>query len=84
MTLQGVPMANRVTVWWQGEEYDAVRRQGEEASSPNGAEWQLLHEGAPLTSFTSEPGESAGAVKEKIVGWLEANRSRPAMDVGRQ
>jgi hypothetical protein len=46
--------------------------------------WQLLHDGAPLTTFTADPGEAAGSVKEKILGWLEANRSRPAMDVGRQ
>jgi hypothetical protein len=77
-------MANRVTVWWQGEEYDAVRKQGEEAASATTPLWQLLHEGAPLTSFTAEPGESPGSVKEKILGWLEANRSRPALDVGRQ
>jgi hypothetical protein len=77
-------MANRVTVWWQGEEYDAVRRDGGEGSVRTGSTWQLLHEGAPLTSFAAEPGEAAASVKEKIVGWLEANRSRPAMDVGRQ
>jgi hypothetical protein len=77
-------MANRVTVWWQGGEYDAVRKQGEETWPEPGAVWQLLHEGAPLTSFTAEPGESAGSVKEKILGWLEANRTRPALDVGRQ
>jgi hypothetical protein len=76
-------MANRVTVWWQGEEYDAVRRDGAETSTP-GPTWQLLHDGAPITSFAAEPGEPAGSVKEKILGWLEANRTRPAMDVGRQ
>jgi hypothetical protein len=77
-------MANRVTVWWQGGEYDAVRKQGEEAWPEPGPVWQLLHDGAPLTSFTAEAGESAGSVKEKILGWLEANRTRPALDVGRQ
>jgi hypothetical protein len=76
-------MANRVTVWWQGEEYDAVRRNGVDAGSSTGSTWQLLHEGAPLTSFAAEPGEGAASVKEKILGWLEANQSRPAMDVGR-
>ena len=73
-------MANRVTVWWQGEEYDAVRRNGTDP----GPVWEVLHEGAPLTSFAAEPDEAAGSVREKILGWLEANRSRPAMDVGRQ
>jgi hypothetical protein len=77
-------MANRVTVWWQGEEYDAVRRDATEAGPANGPVWQLLHEGAPVTSFRAEPGEAAASVKEKILGWLEANRSRPALDVGRQ
>jgi len=77
-------MANRVTVWWQGEEYDAVRRQGPGAAPDPGPVWQLLHHGAPVTSFAAEPDESAGAVKQKIFGWLEANRDRPAMDVGRQ
>jgi hypothetical protein len=77
-------MANRVTVWWQGEEYDAVRRQGRDAAPDPGPVWQLLHDGAPVTSFAAEPDESAGAVKDKILGWLEANRIRPALDVGRQ
>jgi hypothetical protein len=83
-TLQGAAMANRVTVWWQGEEYDAVRRNGIEAASDAGSVWQLLHDGTPVTSFAAEPGEAPGSVKEKILGWLEANRSRPALDVGRQ
>jgi len=73
-------MANRVTVWWQGEEYDAVRKNGPESDPV----WEVLHEGAPVTSFSAEPDEAAGSVREKILGWLEANRSRPAMDVGRQ
>jgi hypothetical protein len=77
-------MANRVTVWWQGEEYDAVRREGRDAAPDPGPVWQLLHQGAPVASFAAEPDESAGVVKDKILGWLEANRSRPAMDVGRQ
>ena len=74
-------MANRVTVWWQGEEYDAVRKNGPESDRPV---WEVLHEGAPVTSFAAEPDEAAGSVREKILGWLEANHSRPAMDVGRQ
>jgi len=77
-------MANRVTVWWQGEEYDAVRQDGREVGTGSGSVWQLLHEGAQVTSFSAEPAESAGAVKGKILEWLEGNRSRPAMDVGRQ
>ena len=77
-------MANRVTVWWQGEEYDAVRRNDGDGALSTGPTWQVLHDGAPLTSFAVEQGEPAASVKEKILGWLEANRSRPAMDVGRQ
>ena len=75
-------MANRVTVWWQGEEYDAVRRNTSDSAS--GPVWEVLHNGAPVTRFPAEPDEAAGSVREKILGWLEANRSRPAMDVGRQ
>jgi hypothetical protein len=75
-------MANRVTVWWQGQEYDAVRQA--DNSGGSGSIWQLLEDGAPVTSFPAEPGESAIAVKEKILEWLEGNRSRPALDVGRQ
>ncbi|HEY3012990.1 MAG TPA: hypothetical protein VGJ36_09600 [Gemmatimonadales bacterium] len=77
-------MANRVTVWWQGEEYDAVRKDGRDAFPAPGPVWQLLHDGAPVTSFAAEPDERAVSVKEKILSWLEANRARPAMDVGRQ
>jgi hypothetical protein len=77
-------MANRVTVWWQGQEYDAVRQDGREVGASPGSVWQLLHEGAPVTSFSAEPAESAGKVREKILEWLEGNRLRPALDVGRQ
>jgi hypothetical protein len=76
-------MADRVTVFWQGKEYDAIRNSDRNAVQP-GQMWQIMHDGAPVTSFTAEPGEGAGAVKEKIIGWLEANESRPALDVGRQ
>jgi hypothetical protein len=82
--MQGVSMANRVTVWWEGEEYDAVRQPDDNKGSGPGFVWQLLHEGAPLTSFPFEPSEAAGSIKQKILEWLEGNRSRPALDVGRQ
>jgi len=77
-------MANRVTVWWEGQEYDAVRQPGAEMGGGSGFVWQLLQDGAPVTSFPSEPNEAAGAIKQKILEWLEGNRSRPALDVGRQ
>lgn len=76
-------MTDRVTIFLQGKEYDAVRRSGGEAGQ-TAPLWQVLHDGAPVTSFDAEPGESAVAVKEKILGWLERNESRPALDVGRQ
>ena len=76
-------MADRVTVFWKGREYDAVKTDGHEAAGP-GAVWQVSQDGAPVTSFAVQPGEGAVAVKEKIVGWLEGNSSRPALDVGRQ
>jgi hypothetical protein len=73
-------MADRVTVFWQGKEYDAVRSREAQASPV----WQVLRDGAPVTSFPADPAESAGTVKEKILGWLQGNESRPALDVGRQ
>jgi hypothetical protein len=76
-------MTDRVTVFWQGKEYDAVRTHGREAA-PTSQVWQVLRDGAPVTSFAAEPGEGAVAVKEKIIGWLEGNSARPALDVGRQ
>jgi len=78
--LQGAEMADRVTVFWQGKEYDAVRSRGAQTSPV----WQVLRDGAPVTTFAADPSESAGAVKEKILGWLQGNESRPALDVGRQ
>ena len=77
-------MTNRVTVWWQGQEYDAVRQAGPDGGAGPGSIWQLLQDGAPVTSFPADPSESAIAVKEKILEWLEGNRSRPALDVGRK
>jgi hypothetical protein len=76
-------MADRVTVFWHGKEYDAIRSEGREAD-PTGQVWQVLRDGAPVTSFAAEPGEGAVAVKQKIIGWLEGNSARPALDVGRQ
>jgi len=78
--LQGAEMADRVTVFWQGKEYDAVRSREAQASPV----WQVLRDGALVTSFPADPAEGAGAVKGKILGWLQGNESRPALDVGRQ
>jgi len=75
-------MTNRVTVFWQGKEYDAVRSGAREAhAAPT---WEVLRDGSPVTSFPANPGEGASSVKEKILGWLEGNETRPAADVGRQ
>jgi hypothetical protein len=76
-------MTDRVTVFWQGNEYDAVRTDGRQTAQ-TGHMWQVLRDGAPVTSFAAEPGEGAVAVKEKIIGWLQGNSGRPALDVGRQ
>jgi hypothetical protein len=75
-------MPDRVTVFWKGKEYDAVRSSGPQAAT--GEVWQVLRDGSPVTSFAAQPGEPAVSVKEKILGWLEGNVSRPAQDVGRQ
>lgn len=77
-------MADRITLFWQGKEYDAVRGNGRDAGAGSGSLWQVRRDGAPVTSFAAEPGEPAVSVKEKIIGWLEANEARPALDVGRQ
>lgn len=76
-------MADRVTVFWHGGEYDAVRSGPREGTGPE-AVWQVSHDGAPVTSFPANASEGAGSVKEKIVGWLKGNDTRPAADVGRQ
>jgi hypothetical protein len=75
-------MTDRVTVFWQGKEYDAVRSvpRDTQASSV----WQVMRDGSPVTSFPANPGDGATAVKEKIIGWLEGNEARPVADVGRQ
>lgn len=75
-------MAERVTVFWEGKEYDAVRAGSRETQ--DSSVWQVLRDGAPVTSFPANPGEGASAVKEKIIGWLEGNEARPALDIGRQ
>ncbi|HJR16639.1 MAG TPA: hypothetical protein VJ808_07280 [Gemmatimonadales bacterium] len=75
-------MAERVTVFWQGKEYDAIRSGPRESHA--GLTWQVLRDGSPVTSFPANPGEAAAAVKEKIIGWLEGNEARPVADVGRQ
>ncbi|MDF3052718.1 MAG: hypothetical protein K0S19_823 [Geminicoccaceae bacterium] len=75
-------MADRVTVFWQGKEYDAVRSGGRDAQTA--PTWQVLRDGAPVTSFPANPDEGARVVKDKIIGWLEGNETRPVADVGRQ
>ncbi len=74
-------MTDRVTLFWQGKEYDATRSA---AVAQTGSVWQVLRDGSPVTSFAANPGDGPGAVKERIIGWLEGNESRPALDVGRQ
>jgi hypothetical protein len=76
-------MAGRVTVFWHGKEYDAVRAPGRQ-SGQVAPTWEVRSDGVPVANFTEEPGEGAVGVKEKIIGWLQANESRPTSDVGRQ
>ena len=75
-------MADRVTVFWQGKEYDAVRSGTRDSEAV--PTWQVLRDGSPVTSFPANPGEGANVVKEKIIGWLEGNETRPVADIGRQ
>jgi hypothetical protein len=77
-------MTGRVTVSWQGKQYEAVRKEGRESEPEPGPVWQVTRDGAPVTSFAAEDAEGAGEVRDKIVEWLEANESRPSLDVGRQ
>jgi hypothetical protein len=77
-------MADRVKVGWRGKEYQVERKDGRAAAPESGPIWQVTHEGAPVTSFPADPADGPGTVHEKVVAWLEANASRPAMDVGRQ
>lgn len=76
-------MADRVTVFWHGKEYDAVRASGREAGQPAPV-WEVRRDGSPVTSFTEQPGEGAVAMKGKIIGWLEANEPTRASDPGCQ
>ena len=76
-------MADRLTVSWRGREYEVVRRDAGESGEP-GAVWQVLQDGALVTSFPADAADAAGQVRDKVTGWLEGNRSRPAADVGRQ
>ena len=77
-------MADRLSVSWQGNEYEVVRREGREALPEPGPVWQVTRGGAPVTSFPASDRESSTAVREKVLEWLRANESRPEQDVGRQ
>ena len=46
--------------------------------------WRVLRDGAPVTSFPLDGADGPVDVQEKVVGWLEGNRSRPEADIGRQ
>jgi hypothetical protein len=76
-------MTDRVTVSWNGREYEAVRK-GRHESGEQGAVWQVQQAGAVVTSFPAERADTAAEVEEKVRGWLEGNRSRPELDIGRQ
>ena len=76
-------MDERLTVSWRGKQYEVARRDAAESGEP-GAVWQVLQDGALVTSFPADAADGASEVREKVTGWLEGNRSRPAADVGRQ
>ncbi|HEX6616040.1 MAG TPA: hypothetical protein VF046_07005 [Gemmatimonadales bacterium] len=76
-------MTDRVTVPWKGKEYEAVRKATNE-SAEGVPVWQVRRDGALITSFPANAGDSASEIKEKIVGWLRGNESRPIHDVDRQ
>ncbi len=79
-----MPRSDRLTVRHNGSEYDLSRVTGTEANlAATGMTWQLLHEGAPITSFPADAGETDAAVKEKALEWLKAQDDRPAADVNR-
>jgi hypothetical protein len=46
--------------------------------------WRVLRDGAPVKSFALDGSDGPVDVHEKVVGWLEGNRSRPEADIGRQ
>lgn len=77
-------MADRVTVSWQGKQYEAIRKDGRDAGPEPGPVWQVTRGGAPITSFPAENGDGEGQVSDKVIEWLKANESRPPLDVGRQ
>ena len=77
-------MADRLTVSWQGREYEVVRREGREAMPEPGSVWQVTRDGAPITSFPAEWQDRTAEVRDKVLEWLRANESRPELDVGRQ
>ena len=76
-------MADGMTVSWDGDSYEVVRKDGRDAAPEPGPVWQVLREGALITSFPADPAEDMGAVREKVVSWLEANADRPTTDIGR-
>lgn len=76
-------MAERLTVSWNGKEFEAVRKEAGESAEP-GAVWQVRWDGALVTSIPADPADSSSEVKDKVLRWLEANESRPVQDIGRQ
>ena len=76
-------MAERMTVSWKGRAYDVVRQDARESGEP-GAVWQVLQEGALVTSFPADDGDGLPEVRAKVTGWLEGTSSRPEADVGRR
>ncbi len=76
-------MAERRTISWRGKQYEVMRRNAGESGEP-GDVWQVLHDGALVTSFPADDADGHADVEDKVTGWLEGNASRPSADVGRQ
>jgi hypothetical protein len=76
-------MTDRLAVSWQGEVFDVRRTPAGDAGEP-GDVWQVLQDGALVTSFPAEPDDAPSEVRAKVAEWLDGNRARPGADIGRQ
>lgn len=73
-----------MTLSHNGGTYELTRTGGAAAHlEATGPTWQLLRDGAPVTTFPANPGESESAVRDKALEWLRAQDDRPAADINR-
>ncbi len=76
-------MTDRLAVGWRGMVFDVRRAPAGDAGEP-GDVWQVLQDGALVTSFPAEPDDPPSEVRDKVAAWLDGNRARFAADVGRR